>query len=68
MHTHAGGHAASGGGARPADVSAAGSAGEGATAPLSGKIVESHLYFEMFNATPVVKSIYFRNLFPQFVH
>lgn len=44
MHTHAGGQAAaSGGGARPADVSATGSAGEGATAPLSGEIVASHL-------------------------
>lgn len=44
MHTHAGGHAAaSGGGARPADVSAAGSAGAGATAPLSGKNLKLHL-------------------------
>lgn len=42
VHTHAGGHAASGGGARPADVSAPGSAGEGATAPLSGEHVKSH--------------------------
>lgn len=41
--THAGGHAAaSGGGARPADVSAPGAAGEGATAPLSGERAESY--------------------------
>lgn len=43
MHTDAGGHAkASGGRARPADVSAPGSAGEGATSPLSGECVQLH--------------------------
>lgn len=50
MYAHTGGHAkASGGGARPADVSAPGSAGEGATAPLSGKHVESHSTHISFN-------------------
>lgn len=50
VHAHTGGHAkASGGRARPADVSAPCSAGEGATAPLSGKHVESHSTHISFN-------------------
>lgn len=50
VHAHTGGHAkASGGRARPADVSAPGSAGEGATAPLSGQHVESHSTRISFN-------------------